>query len=124
MKRPPLSIIFVCLLSLVSTSLQFWRGGLATISGQEAASLGLAAPVAIGALAVFVLRLCGLWFMRRWAAVLTLLIAIVNPIQMTIDLEGSFLRYPLLGPLVSWFWFGIVALCIVPHWRVMTWRIP
>jgi hypothetical protein len=72
----------------------------------------------------FLFTVVGLWRMRRWALVARLLVHVIAPVQMTLAWNESWASYPMLGPFVSWFWFGVIALCTVPYWKQMTWRFP
>jgi hypothetical protein len=124
---PPLPIVIVCVLTTVSAALQASHE-LATASvllseyppGWELAGYAILALV----VGFFVLTLVGLWRMRRWAAIARLAVHAIAPVQMTIVWSESWERYPMLGPFVSWFWFGVIAICILPYWGKMSWRFP
>jgi hypothetical protein len=44
-----------------------------------------------------------------------LLLHVIAPVQMTLAWNESWERYPMLGPFVSWFWFGVIAVCTLPY---------
>jgi hypothetical protein len=124
---PPLPIILVCILSVVSAVGGF-VGQFREIQEALAQYPPGWAPVAyaIGsALAgFFVFTIFGLWRMRRWALVARICVHVIAPIQMTLAWSDSWARFPLLGPFVSWFWFVVLLACTLPYWGKMTWRFP
>lgn len=124
---PPLSIVIVCVLMVITALMQSARElpmALATLDQYPPgwAPLGYAFLIALAGF--FVFTIVGVWRMRRWAVVLRLLVHVIAPVQMTIAWSESWERYPMLGPFVSWFWFGVIAVCLLPYWGRMTWRFP
>jgi hypothetical protein len=124
---PPLPIVFICALTVVSAVGTFAAN---LQSMQEALALyppgwePVAYAIAVAMMAFFVFTLVGLWRMRRWALIARIAVHIITPIQMTLAWEQSWEIYPMLGPFVSWFWFVVLLICTLPYWERMTWRFP
>lgn len=124
---PPPPIVIVCGLTVFASVVQAARELPNALLLLQEYPPGWA-PVGYAILALvaafFLFTVVGLWRMRRWAVVARLLLHVIAPVQMTLAWHESWERYPMLGPFVSWFWFGVIAVCTLPYWSRMTWRFP
>lgn len=127
MRSPPLSIVVVCLLTVVAVPVQAFRELPAASERMRALPIEgivVASSLIFLLVAFFLVTLAGLWMMRRWAVILRALVHAIVPVQMTMAWDASWVRFPLLGPFVGWFWFAVFLACTLPHWRRMSWRFP
>ena len=124
---PPLPIMLVCALTIATAVIQASREWpLMQAALSQYPREWLPVGYAIGALAVAFLAftVVGLWRMRRWALLARVAVHLIAPVQMTLAWQDSWQRYPMLGPFVSWFWFGFLLVCTLPYWGRMTWKFP
>ncbi|HCK84929.1 MAG TPA: hypothetical protein DHW63_10565 [Hyphomonadaceae bacterium] len=101
-----------------------WRSAQAALAQYPPEWLPVGYAIGISIVAFFVFTVIGLWRMRRWALLARIAVHLITPVQMMLAWQDAWLRYPILGPFVGWFWFGVLLVCTLPYWERMTWRFP
>lgn len=126
MKRPAIIIAWIVLFTIGAIYDLVVAGAVYGIQGGDYQALN---P---GPLAVFrpigwvggVLVPIGLWFMRRWAVVVYVLLQISGT-AMTFVVQPAWLaEYPRWALIASLILPAIFLLTVLPYWRSMTWKTP